>query len=98
MTEHKPTISALYRHGWHAFPKSAQLPLLQLAGLWMRDAGFYPGAQVRVDVVGDGRLVVTRVEEGEEEREMQPVVWVPADQIGRIDEVSASRLAGAACV
>ncbi len=98
MTEHKLTISALYRPGWHVLPRSAQLPLLQVVGPWLQDAGFYPGARVRIDVVGDGRLVVTRVEEGEEEREMQPVVWVPADQIGRIDEVSASRLAGAACV
>ncbi len=34
------TISALYRPGWHAFPASEQLPLLQLAGLWLRNAGF----------------------------------------------------------
>ncbi len=96
MTEHKLTISALYRPGWHAFPESQQLPLLQLSGLWLRDAGFDPGARVRVDVMEEGRLVVTRVEEGEEERELRPVMWVPADQIGRIEDASARRLMGVA--
>lgn len=75
MTERKLTISALYRPGWHAFPHREQLPHLQLAGPWMEAAGFYPGARVRVDVVADGRLVVTRVDEGQDDAPRPRVVW-----------------------
>lgn len=57
MAERKLTVSGLYRPGWHAFPQRQRMPLLQLAGPWLEEAGFYPGAEVQVRVES-GRLVV----------------------------------------
>lgn len=84
----KMTVSGLFRDGWTEYPQFDQQPLLLLAGLWLKEAGFYVGARVRVDVLGEGRLVVTLVEQGREDEELQPVVWVPAEQIGRIEEAA----------
>lgn len=92
MREHKMTISGLHTPGSNNLPSRPQVPLLLLSGAWLQDAGFCPGAKVRVDVVEDGRLVVTRADTGDEGREWQPVVRVPADQIGRIEDVSARRV------
>lgn len=57
MAEHKLTVAGLFRPGWHAFPQRQRMPLLQLAGPWLEEAGFYPGAEVKVRVEA-GRLVV----------------------------------------
>lgn len=97
MSERKMTVSGLHAPGWHNVPSRQQVPMLLLAGLWMRDAGFYPGCHVRVGVVGEGRVVITRADAGEEDREWRPLVWVPADQIGRIEEASARRSPAVPC-
>ena len=68
MREQKMTISGLYRPGWHAFAELGQVPLLQLAGRWLAEAGLPIGTKVRIEVVEDGRVVITRVEAWEEER------------------------------
>ncbi len=66
MTEQKLTISGLYRPGWHRWPELGQVAYLPLAGRWLTEAGFPVGARVTVEAVEDGRLVVPRVDEGEE--------------------------------
>ncbi len=81
----KLTMSGLFREGWTEYPQFDQQPLLLLCGLWLKEAGFYVGARVRVDLLGEGRLVITLVEQGREDEEMQPVVWVPAEQIGKLE-------------
>jgi len=98
MTKHKMTISALHAPGWYNVPSRSQVPMLLLTGLWMQDAGFYPGARVRVDAVDEGRLVVTRATDGDEGREWHPVVWLPADQIGRIEEAVRRERMRVSCV
>jgi hypothetical protein len=57
MREQKLTVSGLFRPGWHAFPERQRVPLLQLAGPWLAELGFYAGAEVRVRGEG-GRLEV----------------------------------------
>lgn len=64
MAERKLTVAGLFRPGWHALPERQQMPLLQLAGPWLEEAGFFPGAEVKVRVEA-GRLVV-------ELRELEP--------------------------
>ena len=66
-TELKLRVSGLYRPGEHVYP-SGQMPLVQLVGSWLEKAGFPVGTAVRVEVVEDGRLVMTRAEEEAEER------------------------------
>ena len=56
-------VTGLYRPGWHRWPDLGQVPYLPLAGQWLAEAGFPAGARVAVEVVGDGELVVRRVEE-----------------------------------
>jgi len=68
MTEQKLRVSGLYRPAEHVYP-SGPLPLVQLVGSWLEEAGFPVGARVRVEVVEDGRLVLSRVEEWEVEKE-----------------------------
>jgi antitoxin component of MazEF toxin-antitoxin module len=63
MTEQKLMVTGLYRPGWHRWPDLGQVPYLPLAGNWLAEAGFPAGARVAVEVVGDGELVVRRVEE-----------------------------------
>lgn len=64
--DQKLTISGLYRPGWHSFPNQHRVPLLQLAGTWLAEAGFTVGGEVRVRAEY-GRLVVTlRDVDGEE--------------------------------
>jgi hypothetical protein len=82
----KLRVSGLYRPGEHVVP-TGQLPLLQLVGSWLADAGFPVEAPVEVEVVEPGRLVVTRVdEEGVEVDGLSPLVWIPAEQLGAIEE------------
>jgi hypothetical protein len=88
MREQKMPIAGRPTPGGPTVPSRSQVPLLLLAGVWMQGAGFYPGARVRVDVVDDGRLVVTRADNGDAGRELRPVVWLPAEQIGRIEEAA----------
>jgi len=70
----KLRVSGLYRAGEHVFP-SGQLPLVQLVGTWLAEAGFPVGARVKVETVEDGRLVLTRVDEAEEEPARWPSRW-----------------------
>ena len=52
------------------------------------------GARVRVSVVEPGRLVVTHVDEaGEELAPLRPLVWIGAEELGRL----ASATPAAAC-
>lgn len=71
----KLRVSGLYRAGEHVFP-SGQLPLVQLVGDWLAEAGFPVGARVAVEAVEDGRLVLTRVDEAVEEPARWPQRWV----------------------
>ena len=70
----KLRVSGLYRAGEHVFP-AGQLPLVQLVGGWLTEAGFPVGARVTVEAVEDGRLVLTRVDEAEEEPAQWPQRW-----------------------
>ncbi len=74
MTTLKLRVSGLYRAGEHVF-SSGQLPLVQLVGSWLAEAGFPVGARVTVEAVADGRLVLTRVDEAEEEPATWPEHW-----------------------
>jgi hypothetical protein len=66
------------------------VPRLDLAGLWLSDAGFPVGVEVRVEVVEAGRLVVTRVEEGGDEHQgLLPLVWIPAEQLVAVERMAA---------
>ncbi len=71
----KLRVSGLYPAGEHVFP-SGQLPLVQLVGDWLAEAGFPVGARVAVEAVEDGRLVLTRVDEAVEEPARWPERWV----------------------
>ena len=55
--EQKRRVGSMYRPGWERFERP--MPLLQLAGPWLGEAGFAPGDEVRV-VVRQGRLLVVR--------------------------------------
>jgi len=70
----KLRVSGLYRPGEHVFP-SGQMPLVQLVGDWLSEAGFPVGARVVAKAVEDGRLVLTRVDSAEEERARWPERW-----------------------
>jgi hypothetical protein len=70
----KLRVSGLYRAGEHVFP-AGQLPLVQLVGGWLAEAGFPVGTRVTVEAVEDGRLVLTRVDEAEEEPARWPERW-----------------------
>jgi hypothetical protein len=86
MREQKMTISGLYRPGWHAFHDLGQVPLLQLAGQWLAEAGFPVGTKVRVEVVEDGRVLVSRVDAWEEELQAQTLAPVEEDEDERARE------------
>jgi hypothetical protein len=75
----KLRVSGLYRAGEHVFP-SGQLPLMQLVGSWLAEAGFPVGARVTVEAVEDGRLVLTRVDEAEEEPARWPGRWATEEE------------------
>ena len=62
MRSMKLRVSGLYRQGEHHF-LNRQLPLVQLAGDWLAEAGFPVGSRVLVEAAGDGRLVLTRVDD-----------------------------------
>jgi len=91
----KLTMSGLFVEGWHPFPEDHQVPMLMLAGRWLWEAGFGVGTRVRVDVLGEGRVVVTRVEPGEDTHELAPVVWLKADDIGKLEAACAREVAHA---
>ncbi|MGD2114651.1 MAG: hypothetical protein PVG07_06355 [Acidobacteriota bacterium] len=74
----KLRVSGLYRPGEHVF-SSGQLPLVQLVGSWLGEVGFPVGARVTVEAVEDGRLVLTRVDEAEEEASAWPERWAFAE-------------------
>ena len=49
----------------HAYPigdfwKGKVIPLIRLQGQWLRSAGFAPGDEILVKVVGDGQLTLCR--------------------------------------
>jgi len=90
MTELKLRVSGLYRPGEHVYP-SGQMALIQLVGSWLERAGFAVDARVRVEVVGDGRLVLSRVDEVEEETVSSLAAWAPrgaADRGGESDDLA----------
>jgi len=90
MTELKLRVSGLYRPGEHVYP-SGQMALIQLVGSWLERAGFAVDARVRVEVVGDGRLVLSRVDEVEEEPVSSLAAWAPrgsADQGGESEDLA----------
>ena len=78
MTELKLRVSGLYRPGEHVYP-SGQMALIQLVGSWLERAGFPVGVRVRVDVVEDGLLVLSRVDEHEEELSAVATAWEPVE-------------------
>lgn len=57
MKEQQRRVGSMYRPGWQSFERP--MPLLQLAGEWLGQAGFAPGDEVRV-IVRQGRLLVVR--------------------------------------
>lgn len=71
MREQKRRVGSMYRPGWERFERP--MPLLQLAGPWLGEAGFAPGDEVRV-VVRRGRLLVVR-------RDLDPE-WLAGDVDG----------------
>lgn len=79
MRSMKLRVSGLYRQGEHLFP-GGQLPLVQLAGGWLAEAGFPVGARVLVEAVGDGRLVLTRVDDAAAARATRPEAAEPEDE------------------
>ena len=92
MTELKLRVSGLYRPGEHVYP-SGPLPLVQLVGSWLERAGFPVDARVRVEVVEDGRLVLSRVDEVVEEETVSSLAaWEP---LGAAEE--SEDLAEVAC-
>jgi Toxin SymE, type I toxin-antitoxin system len=67
-------------------PLAPEVPHLELSGRWLLAAGFPVGSRVRVEEVEPGLLVLSRAPEGpDERRELLPLVWVPAEQIGRLE-------------
>ena len=49
----------------HAYPigdfwKGKVIPLIRLQGQWLRSAGFAPGDEILVEVVGDGQLTLRK--------------------------------------
>ena len=55
--------------GFYVPSRWSRLPLLQLCGQWLQEAGFADGDAVRVEVAEPGRLVVQRLSHAEEEHE-----------------------------
>jgi Toxin SymE, type I toxin-antitoxin system len=88
MEEHRLTVAGRNGDDPMGRPCELRVPALELAGPWLEDAGFPVGAQVAVDVVEPGRLVVTRVEEDGSAQELLPLLWIPAGAIGRLDLVA----------
>jgi len=66
MREQKLTVLGLFRPGWHGFPESQRVPLLQLSGSWLEELDFHVGAEVRVQAEAGRLVVVLRGLEGEE--------------------------------
>jgi Toxin SymE, type I toxin-antitoxin system len=65
-------------------------PILRLAGPWLEEAGFPIGAEVAVEVVEPGSLLVTRVKgEAEAGELLLPLVWISAEQLGRLERARA---------
>lgn len=57
--DRKLTVASFYPPGWHGTAPYRAEPFLLLAGPWLRDAGFSVGSEVRMRVVGEGRVLVT---------------------------------------
>ena len=74
----KLRVSGLYGVGEHVFP-TGQVPMVQLAGKWLAEAGFPMGARVVATVVEDGHLVLTRVDEAEEAPARWPGRWAAVE-------------------
>jgi len=70
MRSHRHRVGGLYPVLEYYVPSRwSRLPLLQLCGQWLLEAGFSEGDAVRVEVPEPGRLVVQRLTEGEEEEQ-----------------------------
>jgi hypothetical protein len=59
MREQRMLVSGLYRPGDRRPGLKSQVPLVLLAGVWLTEAGFRVGCEVRVKVERD-RLVIER--------------------------------------
>jgi len=92
MTELKLRVSGLYRPGEHVYP-SGPLPLVQLVGSWLEGAGFPVGARVRVDVIEDGRLMLSRVDDCEEELSAGVEPWERVEPSGPSRSTASVELA-----
>lgn len=83
------TIAATSPKGSPACPA---VPRLELAGLWLEDAGFPVGTQVRLELVEPGCLLLTREEEEDlDAQPLLPLVWIPAEQIAAVERAAAAR-------
>jgi Toxin SymE, type I toxin-antitoxin system len=83
MSEPALTIGETPSAGVNGPPRA---PRLELSGCWLEDAGFPIGIRVRVEVVEPGRLEVRRVPRASSAQGRLPLVWIPAEQIGRGEE------------
>jgi hypothetical protein len=88
----KLRVSGLYRAGEHVFP-AGQLPLVQLVGAWLTEAGFPVGARVTVEAVEHGRLILTRVDEAEEEPARWPRRWAAEEAASPSPETAREEVA-----
>lgn len=59
MREQRMLVSGLYRPGDRRPGLKSQVPLVLLSGVWLDEAGFRVGCEVRVQVERD-RLVIER--------------------------------------
>jgi len=86
MTLRKLTIAGSNAQGGAS---AGRVPALHLEGLWLEDAGFAIGDQVRVEAVEAGCLLLTRVtEEDLDAQPLLPLVWIPAEQIAAVERVA----------
>jgi hypothetical protein len=92
MSLRKLTIGGVNGQGddGQAEAQASRVPALHLEGLWLEDAGFAIGDQVRVEAVEAGCLLLTRVtEEDLDAQPLLPLVWIPAEQIAAVERVAA---------
>lgn len=95
MDSHRQMVGGVNGDGSEGRTSEVQVPILQLAGPWLEEAGFPIGAEVAVEVVEPGSLLVTRVKgEAEAGELLLPLVWIPAEQLGRLDRARAEAAAG----
>jgi len=88
MSKQQLTVAGVNGETWDGHHSTDKVPGLQLAGLWLEDAGFPVGARVEVEVVEPGRLVMTRQDLGGPLPNLLPLVWVPVERLAAIEEAA----------